>query len=71
MREAQTINKVPVRLLSFPATCTPGTVFAISAHTGGRNNTLSQCAARKSVRILGARSPFPFASKKPQGFSML
>ena len=43
---------------------------ATSTHIGGAIYTLGQCAARKSVRISGARRIPSFASKKPQGFSM-
>ena len=53
---------------SFPATCAPGTVSITSANTGGGNNPSSQCAARKFLRISGARSPSSFALKNPSGF---
>jgi hypothetical protein len=43
---------------------------AISTHTGGAIRTFGQCAARKFLRISGARRSFLFASKKPQGFLM-
>jgi hypothetical protein len=50
----------------FPATCRRERVSIISSQTGDGNNPFSQRAARKSVRISGARSYSLLDEKPPQ-----
>jgi hypothetical protein len=65
----QHVDKTRRTFHSFPAACTPETVSATSAHIGGRNKSASQRAARKFLRISGARSTSSYALKNPRGFS--
>jgi hypothetical protein len=47
-----------------------GNGFCHQCGIGGRNNSFSQCAARKSG-IFRRTQILPFALKKPKGFSTL
>ncbi|MPN34372.1 hypothetical protein SDC9_181865 [bioreactor metagenome] len=64
----QSINKVYVKASIDSGDLCAGIVFLPKvAHTDGRNNSISQHPARKSVRISGMRESLPSHQKTRQG----